>query len=236
DRRSASSLLRYAALLEGTWQLAEASAIYMQLAALGSAPKGHEDLARYIDILQDQNHDWVVDPDLPVTSIIEATTVIGRPFVGRWLLLRSDKAASLRGPQLGADVIAAKYEQVKESEGWQDLPRANPTSLWWLSRGRIEQTSVVTFEDPPDAPTTAVRLLLQVRHDGLHNLVVPAAVLEAAPPASGTAAEDHNQQALATCTYAVEKQLAHSRLSAVNAAVTKALRRLHGEALAQKST
>ncbi len=228
DQRATTSLLRYAKLLEMTWQLAEAQAILAPVSSVDSEGKATW-WDEAIDVLKGE--DWVVEPDLPMQLVIEAATVMDRPFVGRWLLRAHSTPEVIADDSLSAQAIAAKYKQVRENDNRQNLPDAEARTLWWVSRRAIIQKQVVIFTSQSGSSNDPITPALQVLHDRNQSLIVPVILFDAGNPGQVRFAEEHNSRMLASLGQ-LNESLTQSWLGGGSELVTQALRRLKSEAIA----
>lgn len=171
-----ASLASYTRLLETTWQLAEAARVRATPTSNDDAQCSTDWLGQAAAILD--GRDWVVEADVPIPVLIEAATVLERPFVGRWVVTASEPVP-FPGGGLTAEAMAAKYTQVRAEYQLQDLPGARVRPLWWVSDGAIEQTDTIVLTEPHGQDGPELCAAIQIVGDELRSAFVPWILFDA---------------------------------------------------------
>jgi hypothetical protein len=225
--------LRYAELLVAGWRLAEARAVYADLPA--EQVPATTDLAwldRAATLMQ--GAEWIAAPSsLPL--VCDAADVRGAAIVGRWAAADLGHYL-LNGPQLAltAELLAAKYEQLRQEQQRADLPPARPGRFWWLAPQTATAVDLVVFEAPDSPAQPALRLAAQVQPQGAESLIVLRGLLNAGPPAPAQPWADHNCQVRALLTQNEQTEAATNWCRPTQELLAHALRRLHNLASAQR--
>ena len=211
DRRSARSLRAYAAVLERSWRLVEACEAYETLnghygddpVATGEQSATLARLKRCASAMAE--HRSVFEPDIALTDAIAAATAIRKPFVGRWLI-RTLRAIPVGRGQITAQAIASRYELVRSAAQNSDLPHAEAQELLWISRNDVRAVDTVCVGDALSETDHGLQLALQVRHNGIQTIVLPALLFNVVERRSFH--PQHNEQAMQAA-----QQLAHGALT-----------------------
>jgi len=228
DRRTLASVRRYAELLAMTWRLVEAQVICAQLPAGEKNAIAQDWLEMAVATLKGTRS--IVEADLRLPVLIEAATIVDGFFVGIWAV---DTAESIRFPMGGltAQVLAAKYEEVRATDGREGLPRAEHDTFSWLSRKTIRQIDTVLFDTPCGTDGARARLAIKLLEDGLQNRLVPSLLLEARTVQGCSSPEEHNQRVMRVYDQVDEGEGVVLWIQEVYRLVHRALSRLHTEAL-----
>jgi len=226
DSRGVASLERYAMVLEKTWRIISA----WKVRATNGHDKSDTDtldwLSRAAAILAGE--EWVVNPDLPISLLIEAATVMGQPFVGRWALKVSEPLSFHEGG-LTARTLAAKYEQIKSEDNGSGLPVARAQTLWWIERATVDGIEAIVFEDSSAQGDVGPRPAVQLLSRADEGAVVPFVLFDAGPRGADRSWEDHNRRALSAYERA-ERDVIHVCSHKLQRALTFALQRLCNQA------
>lgn len=230
DRKAVRSLRQYAALLESTWRIAEAHEIHGSLSTMGEPSERTDHLASCAEILEGEN--WVVEPDIPMATIIRAASAVGKRFRGRWLI-RMLKPVSFNHGPVSADMIAARYEQVRAENTGHALPPAKTATLSWLSREEVRQVETVMVGQPLDGTHDGQQIALQVLHDGIQPVAVPAVLLDADGPNLNGPPVEHNNRVLLALERIEQSDLTGSWQRRILHFILLAVQRLLTEAAAE---
>ncbi|MCK4341186.1 MAG: hypothetical protein KAY37_05620 [Phycisphaerae bacterium] len=228
---SRESFARYAGLLEATWQFEEALLFSQRAEALGAdhdAPASRRLSTEYAKILR--GGDWVVEPDLPLVSLIDAATAADKPFQGLFVLRTLGESRS-RGAQLTPQAIVQKYDQERNKAGREPLPRARHRTVCWLTRNRREHFDLVLIEAGPKAGFAGLVFCVKVVNAGLQTVMVPAVLFKAPSRKATTSAVRHNQRVHQRLSNVSSAARANGWLDRVDRAMRCALRRLLTEEL-----
>jgi len=228
DLRSRATLQRYVSLLDTVWQPAEAQ-IVSSHGGLDENAETKERRQCTAAILE--GDDWVVELDVPLSSVISATSLFGKRFRGRWLLDVA-KTTPLPDGALGAEAIAIEYEELRALDGREELPRARPRPLWWLRRSRATRNETILFTGHSATSHGCFELAVRVHCDGLQAHVDPCVLFHPDDRGVSCDTETYNRGLLASneCKEAREQFDLWSR--GVLAVLTRTLRRLSTRALA----
>ena len=229
NKKADKSLRRYGKLLELTWQLTGAWEIYSQLPAGENPSYSRPWLEKAVGILQ--GRDWIIEPDVPLPLLIEASTVTGKPFTGCWLFNASASRPFVEG-SLSGQALARKYEQIRKESHRSDLPEARARSLWWISRKTMEKRTVVVFEDATASADEIVKPAIQIMEDQSPALIVPVILFDAGWLESSGSVEHRNNQLIAALERAKAGTLPQPWFAECRKLIWQALRRLTTEAKA----
>lgn len=129
-----------------------------------------------------------------------------------------------------AEMIAAKYEQVREESESTGALLSRAETLWWVSRGEVQQVDTVLLEDASNPKIPGTQPVVQIREKGYRILVITAVLLDAGQPEADDAFEEHNRRVLSA--YEKVSQLEPDDLwpSETLRGMKRTLRRLYTEA------
>ncbi len=232
DRKAVRAFQRYAAALESTWQMAEAHEVHESLSTTGKPSEPTAHLARCAEILAGDN--WVAEPDIPLATIVRAASVLGKRFRGRWLI-RMLKPVPFQHGRVSADMIAARYDKVRTEHVGLSLPPAKTATLHWVSRDQVRQVETVTIGRPLGGTHDGQHIAVQVLHDGIQPMIVPAVLLDASPSDADGPPDEHNDRVLMALGRMEQSDLAGSWQRRVLHFVLLAVRRLLTEAAAEST-
>ena len=230
DRRALRSWWHYAAVLERTWRIDEALEVYALLSTMAEPSERFEYLAPYAEILE--GTEWIIEPDIAMPLAARAAAVVGKPFVGRWLVRTLEPVPFSQG-HVTVDMIAARYERVRLESTSHDLPPAKTETLTWLSREGVRQAETMTVGHPLDDEHGGQQIAVQVMHDGIQSVVVPFILLNAGGTGPSSSVEQHNSRALGACEHVEKDGLAGSWQRRVLHFILLTLQRLLTEAAAE---
>ena len=223
-----TSLLHHAESLERAWLLHEALTVLGKVKAAGDAAAPSEWLERTAKAMKGER--WVVDPDLPVPDLVEASTVVGKPFSGHWVLSRFEPIP-FPERRLSAMELVKKYEQVRQEDGRAGLPCARLQDTPWLSRSTPVTAETVFFAGSPNEMTEGAELAIQVLHDGLQTILAPYLLLAASDKKAAGSPSEHNQWVAGTLHRIMQGDSIGPWLDAVRRTLTYAVRRLRTETM-----
>jgi hypothetical protein len=217
-------LEQYAAVLETTWQLREACKVYDDLSRVASRPPVSNRLVKAAEILA--GGDWVAEPDIPMRIIVEASAILGKPLVGRWLIARRSPMPFREG-QVTGEAIAAKYERVRTEKRQPGLPHALTQAIWWISPTTVEKIDTVLLHSTADSAMPSCQLAVQIRHDGVQPVLVLTTILAIPPLAEGKDIQTHNQHVLSICERVSREDFVDTQLQEVGRVFMQAVNRLY---------
>ena len=225
-----SSFIRFARVLETTWQLAEAARVRATLVSddITLDPTGW--LEKATAILA--GADWVVQTETPMRLLVEAATVLERPFVGHWAVATSEPVPFPDG-DLTAQSVAAKYAQVLAEHGLDDLPNARVRRTWWISDDGIERTDIIVFTDAPGRNGPRLCPAIQLVSDGLRDAFIPWTLFDAGVTPT-CAYSNHNFNVLRAYQASTRRGPQPVWPSRLHWAVCSALRRLQNQVRSRK--
>ena len=135
DPRSNLSLLsKYAKSLEVTWQLSEACT-YLSMVHRSTPDRvdvDHLEKLKYLSKIVEENDDWIIDPDLPIDTVIHVSTVLEKQFKGRYVLRKLTPILCGKHT-ISSNQIAEKYNQIRQESQHLALPVAVPENMWLIS-------------------------------------------------------------------------------------------------------
>jgi len=234
DPQSWLVLLRYAELLEAAWQLTEAKEIRERIPPEQMRePSVQEWLNQATGIME--GDDWVGASTF-VPTLIDAANEFQRPFTGRWAVGNlGHHALACHCKVVTAEVLAAKYEQIREERGLSDLSPAQAGRYWWLAPRVAAPTETVVFEEPSNRAGPALQIAAQIQEHGTECVVILRGLLDAGRPGPGQSWEDHNRQVLAVFRQTEQAGPLNVWSRPVREIVMLALRRLRNLARSQQT-
>jgi len=185
------SLHRYASLLVTAWCIPEAKKILDQIQE--DDPSDSNWLYKTAKALRGKA--WVIEPDLPIPFLIEAATILDRPFRGRWVV-ETSPPLPFPDESLDAETLSTRFEQVKASDHLENLPCADAQSTWWISGGSLQKVDVVVFTDPSNRNKAGFRWAVQIVKDGMSCNIIPTVLFDTGPKPEGRPAGEHNRSML----------------------------------------
>lgn len=230
------SMEKNATLLEKTWHLPEAEAVCRQIQGIEpnySLILQPDDLAGISKLMKNTN--WLIEPDIPISRIIESATIIGKRFSGRYVIKRLNPEPCGR-VKLSCEVIAKKYEQVRKEKKERSLPRAIIERVWWFSRGKRNRIDLVTVGRRPWNDIEGLQFVLNVWQGSAGTVVVPFVIFDWSDFGFGQSVEEGNQRASIALSQIGAGALSNLYLGAIHNVLEHALRRLLTENLSQRES
>ncbi|MCY2928057.1 MAG: hypothetical protein NTV86_00910 [Planctomycetota bacterium] len=226
---AATSLSRYGHVLHESWLLRDALTVY---AHIGGPEKDHV-LPGWLEQTAEmmEGDDWVAHAKPPIPDLVGAATILNRPFTGRWVL---NVLGTIQFPEglLTAEGLVRKYEQVRNEEGRSGLPVAEARLFHWLSRRMPRTIATVLFIGAADPATEGAELAVQVLQDGLQTILVEHLLFHAVGTLKqGQSAMDYNNRTTEVLARIGRPERAGPWLRAVRRALSRAIQRLHTEAV-----
>jgi len=218
DRKS---LHRYAFLLVTTWCIPEAKKILDQIQE--DDPSNSNWLNKTAKALGGKA--WVIESDHPIPFLIEAATILDRPFSGRWVV-ETSPPIPFPDESLEAETLGTQFEQVIATDHLENLPRADTQSTWWISEGSVRKVDVVVFADPTNRNKAGFRWAIQIVKDGMSCNIVPTVLFDTGPKPMGWSAGEHNRSMLSLYEKGTGQDGAISWPRKLIQAVTHTIRRL----------
>jgi len=182
------SLYRYATLLMKAWCITEAKKIFNQIKEEASSnSEWLENAARALG-----GKGCVLEPDLPIPILIDAATILDRPFTGRWVV---ETAPPIPFPDesIEAEILADQYEEVKTADHLENLPGAEAQSPWWIAEGSMRKTEVVVFADPSNRNKPGFRWAIQIVKSDMGCNLVPTVLFDTGPKSPDQPPGEHNR-------------------------------------------
>ena len=213
----AGSLLRYAEVLERSWQIKDAYAIcgrYAKVTPTDSvaAEETRRRLHSYIEVME--SHEYVVEALDPLSALLAGATALNRPLVGRYVLRIAGPSVKCYGMASSVDVIE-RYEQARCAAYQGTLPAATERSLAWLSQDGIENTDAVILTVDRSKPPACVEYCLRIWVVAGNTVFAPRILIKVGKCLSGMTASEHNHQ--------VSCLLEHIQASASHQAMIKSV-------------
>ncbi len=193
EKTRSSWLHRYAQVLESLWCLEEARAAQRE-AGVGQAVSHWLDEAARV-IAADN---WIAEPDAPLPALIEAATIIGTPFRGRWVLAVSAQLKYDAGT-LTPQTLTAAYKEVRRKRVSAGALPARIESPWWISRASVQEVGTILLGDTARQAVPGIRPAVQIRNEAHHIVAMPVILLETGRPTDDIDVEEHNQRVLSVC-------------------------------------
>ncbi len=224
------SFEQYASLLEHTWQLEEAHEMYRKIHEIDPrhrVAERLEELKRYIKAMQGEK--WVLEADTPIRHIIEAADVLGKPFIGRYLLKAFKPWPCKR---ISINEIVKKY--AAGCADHSNLPPANVERLLWLTRRNVEKVRIITFGNGAGEPVKGLQFGLKLRSDDAGTIAIFMALFDARNIKPNAPVESHNREVQEALEKIIEDPLVKSWLKKMFRAVNNTLGRLNNEHIADE--
>ena len=223
------SMERHANLLEMTWHLPEADAVYRQILNLDP----NYQFLRFPTILQKfpkglNEMPWIIEPEIGIRDIIESATTIGKRFRGRYVIRKQESIFCGR-VLLRPETIIEKYEKVRQESRKGTLPPAMDEQVWWLSGRGHEQVRFIAFGKGATNSIPGLQFAAQIHCGDSDTVVIPVVLFDWCDGLTDESAEEGNKRALDTLTHIKNNELSNSFLGAVDGALQQALRRLINE-------
>jgi|GEM_PF-2172061 len=236
DPCSGPSLRRHAEILERMGLYAEAHSVWGHLQDLDHTLEGSERVERLAASAKLLGGcECVMDTALPreeaLVLAIQAATVVGKQFSGRWVLERSKPVLCPEGG-LSADKIAAKFEEARVEDGRPGLAPARAQALWWITEKSACKTETVVFGDDPCSHPPRLCLTIEVVHDGLQDVLVRSVLFDAGTGDPDHTPAAHNRALLQAFDRLYRQETSNSWQRGLNRVINHALQRLRTEALA----
>lgn len=226
DPGAAEAILTLARLLGRVWQPAEALAV-CERAGLGA--NGDREIAHWrklADLLAGE--DWIVQAATPIPVLLEAATLLERPFTGLWVADALEAQPFVEGT-LRAEALVAKYEEIRQERIHQQLPGARASEVWWISDRTVQRHVTVLFADDPEA-APALLPAVHIQDGPGGSEFVPVMIFHAGLGIAPPAAREHNARASATFPAACGEDRLGLWPPKVRSAVRQALCRLQNRA------
>lgn len=183
------SLDRYADVLEKGWQVHEALAMRNR-----SAPADRDSARNWLlqtsQCMRDES--WIAQADVPVPTLLQAATMVGQPFAGRWVLQALGNIP-IPEARLSPGDIVDKYHRVKAEDGRAGLPVATTCTVPWLSRQMPRVVPTMFLDGLADQATEGLEVAVQILQDGLGTVLLPFAVFRVRPRRAEEPVEEHNR-------------------------------------------
>ena len=226
------SMAKYASILINAWCIPQAKSICETI--LKTAPEYPiseqlKHLTRIQPIIE--NEFSIIEPNILLKAIIEAATVLGSTFRGKYLF-KKFQARLCQKASLTLEEIAAKYNQCRILEG-ESLPEAETKEVYWLSATDVTELGMVFIGQSASNGANPFKYALQVFSDDLNTTVVPAIVFDWVPDKEARSLSENNQHALDSLRKVESNDLQRTFLGAVHKTVNHALRRLITETLSK---
>jgi len=217
---------RYATMLEKSWHITEAEAVSRRI--LNVNPEypltvKKNDLNQIARLIEGES--WIIEPDIPVDSIIESATILGKYFTGKYVLKKLS-AKSCAGMRLTPKIVASKYGRIRAEIGNGGLPEAKNERLWWISKTGFDELELVILEDGSNNGLKELKFALQVLCDDRNSLIVPVVLFDWIDKQETGSVEEANRKAFRALSRIRESDLSNIHLASVHRALEHTLRRL----------
>jgi hypothetical protein len=194
---SASTLQRYARLLETLRRQQKACTIYKHLLQIDSHDpdyaSSHKRLSEQAYIMK--SGPYVIEADIPLLTLIKAAVTLDEPFTGRYLYQAVGNPISC-GVLVSAKDLIGRYRHIAKSKKRVPLPPAEHAELCWLSSEKRSVVSVVLFcSDHPNL-CKSVELGIKLHNVHLQTILEPVILFNADDPTAHTPGKQHNSDLL----------------------------------------
>lgn len=225
ERGSEDSIQRYVLLLKTHWQLSEAQSIHR---AHWGLPHDDRWLADAAEMMA--NGHSVVEPDISLSLIVGAAAVLGTNLSGKWIVASSE--AMNLPPQCSLEAFLEKYEKVRNSDMVQETTScATRQTVWWISRGCIEQVVLVDLAASSDVAEGRVCSALRFNEGNGSGSLTPILLLDGDKSGASSSYAVSNSKLMSFLDVTRTPQGTSTQQWEVQRLVTLALRRLWTEFL-----
>lgn len=228
---SEGSLVRYAGLLESAWQLPKACGLYRELADRYLDNKGYtkavQRLSGHINIIKTDR--YVIEPDIPLLSLIESATVLGEFFKGRYLVEAKQPISC--GVVLGAGDFVKEYGHLCQEK--PQMPGSEDMELRWFSKNRAEQVTTVVFKNEDLEHFNDIELGMKLFSMRLQTVLIPVIMLNAGGKIKGVSKEQYNRAIIEELRH-IEDDRFKGWLEMVGRTINHTVRRLITKKRAEK--
>ena len=229
---SEGPLVRYAGLLESTWQLSKACGLYRELMDRYSNNNSYTEavqrLSEYVNIIKTGR--CVIEADIPLLSLIESVMVLSERFKGRYLV-EARQPVSCRAV-FDAGEFVKKYEQL--CQGKSQMPTSEKMSLRWLSKDKLEQIITVVFRNEDSNRFSNIELGIKFFNARLQTVLVPVIMLNAGERIKSVSKEQYNRTILEVLRH-IEDERFKGYLEMVEHTINHTVRRLVTQKQAERS-
>ena len=194
---SKRSLLRYAALLASVWQLPRAYDLYKRISAVCSHDRDCAEraqrLAEYVKAFESGG--YVVEADIPISTLIRSAEVLDEPFTGRYLMKRVDPPINC-GVNISSSEFVEGYENGRRERRGLPLPPVEEKELWWLSDRNIERITLIILADTTLESLATLEFGITLLNATLQTVVIPVVLFNVAEKMIDAPVGGHNQLVL----------------------------------------
>jgi len=195
DPRCGKALEHYTGMLEKNWQFIEADEICSRIQYLIPGYQFTVDTERITTAaILIKTKKALIQPDITVEEIIQASSHIHSCFSGRYVIKSIDRYQYGR-ITINPHMILEKYESIREEEEFSDLPSAIVEHLSLITNSNIYEIDTVTFSGDLDSETEGLQLLLQISSNDHGTLLTPLIVFEFSPSKTNTPTTENNTDA-----------------------------------------
>jgi hypothetical protein len=224
--RSDLTLSKYAKSLEATWQL---SGAYTHLSMVHrSTPDrvdvDHLEKLKSLSKIVEENDDWIIDPDLPIDTVIRVSTVLEKQFKGRYVLRKLTPILCGKHT-ISSNQIAEKYNQIRIESQHIALPAAVPEDMRLISTTGAKLVPTIGFVPKKHDHLQHPQLVLLVINDDFSTLISPVIVFAWQPIQTGDY-KQANEQARRHLELASNQKENGSMLSVICHYAQMAVRRI----------
>jgi hypothetical protein len=229
DQRACISMERYAALLEKVWHIREADAVCKQILSIDTNypfVMQTNNLSRIAKLIESGS--WIIEPDIStisIDSIIESATIIGKRFIGRYVIKRLNPEPCGR-VILNPEIIIEKYRQILNDSGEKTLPPATTERAWWFSNQGNYEADLITFGNGQTNNVKGLQFTAQIFSNELGTVVVPVVLFDWRINKNSHSIEKGNKKALEVLTNIRNKAITNPYLAEIHKALKHTLRRL----------
>lgn len=185
---SRDSLLRFAQVLGRLWRFEEACRVLGHLAGYSGANAEAARAGRPGRVMAEES--WVAEPEASLGILIEATSRLGKAFVGRWVTERL--------PALLLPVATVRMEEALEkcgqvvAEQGAELPKPGLEDVWWLTDEAADPRKTVVFEPWATEGGMCRELIVGVCQEGASTLLTPVVCVRVEKPKGGESVRRRN--------------------------------------------
>lgn len=219
-------LERYAELLTRFGQFPEAFGLNSRITAAASGLECNPQDATFAEATSAlERGDCVVETDVPILTLIEAAGAIGRPFSGRFIMLKLD-LRHCRDVRLSTADILEKYNYVRSQMSVGRLPPANCETTRWLRRNTCERVELLTIGGTDTTEAAGLELGLRVAGTRSQTAVETMVLFGVRQRQANEPVESHNQRVGARFQVLVDRSGFNSWIRPIRRAVGLTLRLL----------
>lgn len=190
---SESTLKRFAHLLDMIWQIQRACTVYESLLQIRPQDceyvKTSQRLKERANILK--SGPSVIEAHIPLTTLVEAATILGEQLQGRYLYQVIGGSISC-GVFVSVEELTARYNHIVESKPQIPLPVAEQAEIHWFSTDKQYSVALVIIRSEHPALCINIELGVKIHDVHLQTILEPVILFNASAPIDNAPGIHHN--------------------------------------------